>query len=303
MNRVIVAGASGFLGKHVLLPLLSRNYEVHGVSLSVPQDVKADGLYWHRADLLDRCAAKALIESIQPQGLLHLAWETTHGAYWKSTANMEWAAASLYLLSDFASAGGRRIVFAGSSAEYHWESAAALDEFLSPLASNNLYGSCKNALRAVLETWASTTEVSWAWGRIFNIFGPYEKPQRLVPTVIRTLLAGKVLPFDDGLVFRDFLHVKDAGDAFAALFASEVQGPVNIASGMPTSIRDLVLMIANYLGATERVAFGAVPAQPGLPETVISEITRLRDEVGWQLPVSLEQRIRETCDWWREEKT
>ena len=112
-------------------------------------------------------------------------------------------------------------------------------------------------------------------------------------------MAGKPLPFDDGLLLRDFLHVADAGDAFAALLASEVQGPVNIASGQPTSIRDLVSMIANHLDALELVSFGAIPVQAAQPARVVASVARLRDEVGWQPPADLAQRVQETCDWWR----
>jgi nucleoside-diphosphate-sugar epimerase len=299
MKRVLVTGADGFLGRNVLVALLRRGFEVHAVGLRVPKEIAPVGLHWHEANFLDRLAVEALFKSVYPQGLVHLAWDTRHGTYWKSVANLEWTVASLHLLQEFAAAGGQRLVIAGTSAEYRWGGHLPLDESHSLLQPDTFYGTCKNALREIVQSWAPIAGVSWAWGRIFNIFGPDEKSQRLVPKIIHTLMAGKPLPFDDGLLLRDFLHVADAGDAFAALLASEVQGPVNIASGQPTSIRDLVSMIANHLDALELVSFGAVPVQAAQPARVVATVARLRDEVGWQPPADLAQRVQETCDWWR----
>src|SRR6266404_794181 len=299
MKRVLVTGADGFLGRNVLVALLRRDFEVHAVCHRQQHPALAQDVRCHRADVLVRSGVREVLESIRPYALLHLAWDTRHSTYWKSVANLEWTVASLHLLQEFAAAGGQRVVIAGTSAEYRWDGHLPLDESHSLLQPDSLYGTCKNALREIVQSWAPIAGVSWAWGRIFNIFGPDEKSERLVPKIIRTLMAGKPLPFDEGLRLRDFLHVADAGDAFAALLASEVQGPVNIASGQPTSIRDLVSMIANRLDALELVSFGAVPVQAAQPARVVASVARLRDEVGWQPPVDLAQRVQETCDWWR----
>lgn len=299
MKTVLVTGAGGFLGRNVLTALQRRGWEVHATARRAPLAIGGSTSHWHEVNLLDRTAVRTLIQSLRPAGLVHLAWDTTHGAYWKSPANLEWTAASLHLLHDFSAAGGRRVVVAGSSAEYLWGGAEPLDEARSPLLPDSPYGACKDALRRIMEAWAPSAGVSWAWGRIFNIFGPEEKPVRLVPKVIRTLQEGKPLPFDDGRLVRDFLHVADAGDAFGALFASEVQGPVNVASGEPVTIREVVTNIASALSASRQVSFDVQPSPSGQPARVVAAITRLRDEVGWQASVSLTQRLGETCAWWQ----
>jgi nucleoside-diphosphate-sugar epimerase len=299
MKKILVTGASGFLGRHILLPLRERGFEVHAVGRSLPSADLATLAVWHTADLLQPEVIRNLLRQLRPEGLMHLAWDTTPGVYWKSPANLEWTAASLHLLHDFAQAGGTRAVIAGSSAEYQWGGEAPLDELATPLLPDSLYGCSRNALREVVAAWAPGAGISWTWGRLFNIFGPDENPARLIPKVIRTLLRGGPLPFDEGLLVRDFLHVGDAGDAFAALFQSPVQGPVNVASGGPLSIRELITTLAGHLNAGDRVVWGAKPDQPDQPARVVAAVRRLRDEVGWQPPVSLTQRLRETCDWWR----
>jgi len=299
MKKVLVTGATGFLGRNSLPALLQRGWEVHAFTRHAPLAADAEKVCWHEVDLLDHATVRALLQTVRPAALLHLAWETTHGAYWKSPANLEWTAASLYLLHDFAAVGGRRVVVAGSSAEYEWGGAAALDERRSRLRPDSPYGICKNSLRQILEAWAPGVGLSWAWGRIFNLFGPEDNPVRLLPKVIRTLAAGLPLPFDDGRLVRDFLHVADAGDTFAALLAGEVQGAVNVASGQPVAIREVVTTLATALGATHQLAFDALPAPVGQPARVVAATARLRDEVGWQPAVGLAQRLGETCAWWR----
>jgi len=299
MSRVFVTGGSGFLGRHILASLVQRGFEVHALTRTVASHEASDVLRWHNADLRDRSSVKALLEQLRPEGLMHLAWTTAHGAYWSSPDNLDWTAMSIQLMRDFLDVGGKRVVLAGSSAEYDWSSGSPLEEGCTPLRPDSLYGNCKNALRQIVEAWAPAAGLTWAWGRIFNIFGPHENAERLVPKVIRTLIEGKELPFDDGSAMRDFLDVRDAADAFAALYASNVQGALNIASGVPVSVRHLVQIIAKTLGKENNVAFGAVPNHQNQPLSVVAAVKRLHGEVRWTPNVSLTEGVKTACDWWQ----
>lgn len=299
MKTVLLTGASGFLGAQVLNGLIKRGYRVHALGRQKIDGLDRTRATWHPTNLLDRDASRSLLESVRPEGLIHLAWETKHGHYWSSPSNLEWLAASLHMLLDFSRCGGKRVLIAGSSAEYQWGGLDDLNETGSPLVPDSLYGTSKNALRIVTEKWATDAGVSWAWGRYFNVFGPGEDPARLLPKVIRTLSEGTPFPFDSGALVRDFMHVEDAGDAVTALFQSEVNGPVNIASGEALRVRDVITHIANQLHARHLVGFNAQPDKAGQPARVVASVVRLRNEVGWHPKVNLEKRLNETCDWWR----
>ena len=126
---------------------------------------------------------------MRPSHLLHLAWYVEHGAFWTSPENERWLAASLVLLDHFY---GERVVVRRHVREYDWSAGGTFNELSSPIRPRTPYGLAKDAAatqrrRSVSGAGAS----SFAWGRIFFLHGPGEHPDRLVPSVARSLLAGE----------------------------------------------------------------------------------------------------------------
>src|SRR6267143_4821300 len=119
MKRILLTGATGFIGRQCVPLLVARGYQVHAVS-SKPIKDNRDSVRWHQADLFDPLAVKALIGSTKPTHLLHLAWCTEPGKYWNSLENLQWVQASLGLLQEFVDNDGQRVVVAGTCAEYDW---------------------------------------------------------------------------------------------------------------------------------------------------------------------------------------
>jgi len=298
--RVLVTGASGFLGRSVSDQLLRLGFDVYGLSRNEESDLsRSSKIKWITADLFAPIDVNLLMAEYHFEGLIHLAWETSHGTYWNSTKNLLWVGASLCLFEAFSRCGGKRLVVAGSSAEYHWDGEERLDEFKSPLVPDSLYGVSKNALRQVLDSWAALNNLSWAWGRIFNLFGNGEEEGRLIPRIARKLLNDEDVPFDDGLLYRDFLHVDDAADAFTALFESDVRGAVNIASGEARSIRDIMQCVADLLGKKDLIHFNQIESQLNEPRSVVASTGRLNNEVNWSPSLDFNERLSTTCDWLR----
>jgi nucleoside-diphosphate-sugar epimerase len=298
--KVLVTGAGGFLGQTVTKQLILLGHEVYGLSRIAHNEwSEIRGLNWVTADLFSLSDLELLMKKHQFEGLVHLAWDTNHGTYWQSNNNLRWVAASLELFEAFRIHGGKRIVVAGSSAEYQWGVDPVLDEITTKKLPSSLYGVSKNVLRLLLETWAMQNAISWGWGCIFNIFGPFEKKERLIPKCIDSLLRRKIFQFDDGLIDRDFFYVDDAGAAFAAFFDSNVGGVVNIASGQATSVRHVLQIIADLLEASDLIKFGALGNNANEPVSVVASIDRLEKEVGWLTKVSLQDRLSLTCDWWK----
>jgi nucleoside-diphosphate-sugar epimerase len=143
--------------------------------------------------------------------------------------------------------------------------------------------------------------IELAWGRIFYVYGPHEHPARLASSVAQALVRGEPVKCTDGAQVRDYTYVSELGEAFAALLDSPVSGPVNMASGEPVRIADLVMALAAAAGRPDLVLLGALPRRAGEPERLTADVRRLRDEVGWSASVRLQEGAERTVEWWRRE--
>jgi nucleoside-diphosphate-sugar epimerase len=150
--------------------------------------------------------------------------------------------------------------------------------------------------------WLNTgvrNSLSTAWGRIFLQFGPYEYPDRLVPSVIRNLLLNQEAPCSHGKQIRSFLHAADVAAAFAAVLDSQVEGAVNIGSERRTAIAELIGEIGLQIGRPGLLRLGARPTSPHEPLILVPEIHRLRDEAGWRPRFTLREGLADAIAWWR----
>jgi nucleoside-diphosphate-sugar epimerase len=296
-TRVLVTGASGFIGRWSLEPLLARGAEVHAVQRHAPPTTA--GVVAHAADLHDREAVESLMRRIKPTHLLHFAWIATPGVYLTSLDNPLWLRSSLQVVDAFLANGGSRVVVAGTVAEYDW-SAGVCSERTTPCRPATLYAACKHAQYEVLERWSAQAGFSFAEGRLFWTYGPEESPERLVPGMIHAGLSRRPFQLRYPAQVRDYLHVADVGAAFSALLASEVQGAVNIGSGEGVALSRLGEIVGEETGEGLIIQPGDDSANDPAP-LVCAETSRLMRDVGFTPRYRLEQGIRDTVAWWKEQ--
>jgi nucleoside-diphosphate-sugar epimerase/tetratricopeptide (TPR) repeat protein len=278
-KRVLVTGASGFVGRQTIGPLLDRAWEVHAVGNTVT-DARAR---WYRGDLLDQATRRQMVAAVKPDALLHCAWVTRHGAFWTAPVNLDWVAASLDLVRAAVAQGTQRILMVGSCAEYDWTHAAGRplreDDLCRPAS---LYGLAKDSLHRLI---AAGSGASFVWARLFHLYGSHESAERLVPSLLAALRAGRPAVVKSGAAVRDFMHVADAGRALVHLLASEVTGAVNVASGQPLSIGDLAGMLARLAGRPDLLRLGTgAQTEPGF---ITADSGRLRAS-GFRTSVPLD---------------
>ena len=297
MKNVLLTGASGFIGRHAIEPLLARGYEVHAVTHTRNPSGLA-GAQWHKASLLSLDEIRFLVAEVQPTHLLHLAWNAAPGEYKTSPDNLRWVQASLELYMSFVANGGRRAVGAGTCIEYELTDERC-SEKTSALIPTTLYGACKHALHLTTAAFGREVGLSTAWGRVFFLYGPHEHPTRLVASVVQSLLAGESVKTTHGKQVRDFLYVADVASALVALLDSDVEGAVNIASGEPIELATLLHEIGETTGRPELIEIGALDAPYDEPPTIYGDAGRLRNEVGWAPGYDLSAGVEETTRWWR----
>ena len=298
-SRVLVTGASGFIGFHCLASLRARGFDVHAVARD-PVELAPAGVRWHAANLLETAQIAKLMDTVQPTHLLHLAWFVVPGRLITAAENFDWVMSSLQLLQRFADLGGGRALMCGSAYEYDWRYGYCSEE-LTPRGPTTVYGACKSALYEMASAMSEQRQLALAWARPFFLYGPREHPDRLVASVARKLLRDEPAPTSHGRQIRDYLHVQDVADALVAILTSDMVGPVNIGSGVPVTIGEVVQTVGRLIGREDLVQLGALAARANDAPMVVADPTRLRSELGWQPQFGLSDGLADTIAWWRQQ--
>jgi nucleoside-diphosphate-sugar epimerase len=299
--RVLLTGATGFLGAHVARLLVQQGCQVfalarRGSDLGRLQDVH-DALHLVTGDVLDGEQMAEVVQQARPELCLHLAWYAEPGVYLSSPLNVRYIGASLHLATLLAGAGCRRLVVAGTCAEYDADYGYLSES--SPTHPATLYAASKVATQTVLAKLAEQLDLSVAWARIFYIYGPGENPRRFVPDIITTLLRGQPTRTTLGEQVRDYLHVEDVASALWALVGSDLAGVVNIGSGAPVTNREIVLKIGEIVGHPELVKLGDLPYRAGDPMFVCANNSRLLRNTDWRPQYDINSGFRQVAAWWR----
>lgn len=242
--RIAITGGSGFIGRGVVEHLRSAGHDVLALGRR-PPDVP--GVRFAFCDLLEPGAAREILMRERASHLVHLAWVTEPQSFWRAPHNLDWVAASLHLARAFVESGGERIVVAGTCAEYAWQGLPC-DADASPLLPQHLYGVAKDALRRTLAAYLADTQVSFAWGRVFFVYGPGEPESKLVSSTLARLQRGEALASREPQRRLDFVYVDDVARAFALLATSSWSGPVNVASGSAIPVGELLRRLARQFG-------------------------------------------------------
>jgi nucleoside-diphosphate-sugar epimerase len=297
MHKILVTGATGFVGRHALPGLIESGAEIHVVARNTPPQHTVS-VNSHAADLLDGASRRRLLSDLRPDMIVHLAWETAPNQFWSAPSNIDWAVATLDLVRQSAEQGISRFVSVGSCAEYE-SVREPCHEYRTPIAPSSLYGSAKDAVRRVLQACAESTGFSWAWARLFFPVGVDEKEGRLVPSLAAALASERPARLTSGSAVRDVIDVRDAGRAIAELAISQVTGPINIASGKAISVREIAEALGRIAGRPDLIEIGALPDRVGEPPCLVAATDRLVSEVGFRPRWTVEQTLSDVLDEWR----
>lgn len=299
--KVLLTGATGFIGSHVARLLVAGGEEV--IAIVKPSTSRrriadlAGSLRIIECDVADRASLEPQLRHDVPDVCLHLAWHGWSGPSLTSEENLLSMAAGLELLRALTNVGCPRFVGVGTCFEYDPASGPMTET--SAVKPKDLYGVCKHELSVVAQALRPITTMSVAWARVFLVYGPFDDERRLVPSLVRSLIRGESAKTTLGEQVRDVMHVEDAASAIWAVARSSHTGPVNVASGIPVKVVDIAREIATIVGRPELLEVGALPYRALEPPVLVADTTLLREQIGWSPRYDLRSGLSQTVEWWR----
>jgi UDP-glucose 4-epimerase len=280
-RRVIVAGASGFLGAPLVQALRRGGAQV------VPLSRTSRGSDWYAADVADFEQVRSLFRETRPDIVYHLVSESRGdrdlSVIQASLRNDVLSSVNIYQAAlEF---GVERVIATGSLEEPRGEADGA--------TPGTPYAAAKYTSSIYARMFRSTYGVKIALLRPYMTYGPGQKPYKVVPATIRALLKGETAKLGSGTRAVDWVYVADVVDAFvAAATADDIFGPtIDLGSGVGVTIRDCMLLLADLIGPEARLEFGAVPDRG---EVRIADTRVAREKLGWTARTSLRDGLQRT---------
>lgn len=301
--RALVTGATGFVGSQLVEHLLDRGDAVAILRRS-GGDPRRIGHLLHRVVAIDGDlggieASRDAIDAFGPDATFHLAWSGVAGPGREDASLVDGnVGGTLGLLRAAAMAGCRTFVGLGSQAEFGPSSGAIGED--APADPTTWYGVAKACTHLMARRLAEDLGVRFAWIRLFSAFGPGDHPGALIPTLIRSLLAGERPSMTSGEQLWDFLYVGDAAEAIRRVADSPgAGGAFNLGSGRVRRISDVATTVRDLIDPSLPLGLGERPYGPRPIMHLQADIGRLRGATGWAPSTPLDEGLRRTIRWHR----
>ena len=300
--RCLVTGASGHLGSFLTERLVKEGADVFAL-------VRPESDLWRLANVVDRItviraslgdlsSAAGDIASVHAEVVFHLAWRGVTSAFRHDPAQTDNVTAGLGLFDVVRAAGCRVWVGIGSQAEYGPSEEVLTQD--TPLQPVTAYGASKLKLGQLTRQLSESAGIRYVWLRLLATYGPKDDERHLLPSVIRSLLAGERPKLTAGEQRWDYLYVEDAANAiYHTAINKDAQGVFNLASGETHAIREIIERVAGLIDPSLRVEFGALPYPPDQQMRLAANIDRLVTATGWHPEVGIEEGLKRTVDWYK----
>jgi nucleoside-diphosphate-sugar epimerase len=307
-RRVLVTGSTGFIGANLTRRLVSDGNEVH--LLVRPGDnrwrIRAilDDVRVHECTLQEDERVDRLVTLIDPDWIFHLA---AYGAY-SSQRNVHDIITTNYngtvnLVEACLKTGFDAFVNAGTSSEYGYVDHAPRESELPE--PNSHYAATKAAATLFCRYSAQAHHRNISTLRLYSVFGPWEDPTRLLPTLLVRGLRGELPPLVSPKVARDYVYVDDAVEAFlltARTPTAESGSVFNVGTGVQTSIAQLVDLARVQLSIPAEPLWGSMPDRQWDTDVWVSNSDSFRRATGWAPSHSLAEGLRAFADWMRSDR-
>ncbi|HET9040201.1 MAG TPA: NAD-dependent epimerase/dehydratase family protein [Gemmatimonadales bacterium] len=316
MTRVLVTGAAGFIGSHLVEALARRGDEVVGIDNFDPfypramkernlrETGRPPGFRFHEQDILD---VAGLQRHLTPETVIvHLAARagvrpSLADPVGYAQANVTGTAA---VLEAARRAGVSRIAFGSSSSVYGDSTPVPFREDAVAVEPVSPYAATKRAAELLLRAVAPIYGFRSAALRFFTVYGPRQRPDLAIHAFARRMVDGEVITlFGDGTQARDYTYCDDITAGVVAAIDWTATAPIgmelfNLGGNRSVSTGDMVAEIARALGIEPRVQWG--PMQPGDVQRTAADLTRSGAVLGYAPRIPFPEGVRRFVTWFRE---
>jgi UDP-glucose 4-epimerase len=303
MTRVLLTGASGFVGSRVTRHLVTRGVPTAVLLRESSNTRRIDDLLPRctviRGELANLADVREAVLAFEPTAIIHLAWNGVKSADRNSLVQMHNVAHSISLFQLAVDIGCRNFVGLGSQAEYGPQSGRISEH--APTRPTTAYGAAKLSTGLVLERAAASRGICFAWLRLFSSYGPDDDPNWLIPYLIGRLLAREIPSLTRAEQIWDYIHVDDAAAAVVAILDAQANGMFNLGSGIGRPLRETIELIRDCIDPSLQLGFGQMAYRHDQVMHLEADCTELANATGWRPQVSLEVGINDTVKWYREQ--
>ncbi len=292
-HRVLVTGASGFLGSHLCQRLIQCGMEVHAVSRTL-EGALSENPRWWRVDLEDYTATKNLFENVKPHAVFHLSGQATADPDIRHVLPTfrSQLLTTVHVLTNASEIGCRRIILTGSLTE---PQAGQVDR-----PPSSPYAASKWASNAFGRMFQSLYQAPVVIVRPYMVYGPNQNQKKVIPYSIQSLMRGDQPKLTSGKWRADWIYVDDVIDGFiAAMLVPEIEGlTIDLGTGQLVSVEAMIRQIVEIMGVSIKPQFGVLSGRP-CEEVRIADVEHARRVLGWQPKISVYEGLKRTIEWHR----
>jgi len=302
VKRVLLTGATGFVGANLARRLLADGHEVHLLVRPRYAGWRIEEILphvqLHTVLLSEADAVEKQVSALKPGWIFHLA---AHGAYsWQNDAReivQTNVVGTVNLVEACLKTGFEAFINAGSSSEYGFKNHAPTEEeWLEP---NSRYAAAKASATLFCRQAALQHKANLTTLRLYSAYGPYEEPARLMPTLILHGLQGELPPLVNPDIARDYVHMDDVCEAFvqAATQKPPLGSVFNLGTGVQTTLREVVEVARRVLKISAEPQWGSMPDRSWDSSVWVADARKIQDTLGWKPSMSFEQGFTKMVAW------
>lgn len=311
MSCVVVTGAAGFVGSHLVERLEREASQVVGWLRPDSEPLFAGSrIIWHAVEMLDRAAVAAALDAFKPSEIYHLAgmphvgdsWAHVHDTFAGNVLGTH------HLFDSLRRTGLRpRVLITSTAFVYAPQNRAIHEE--DEVRPNSPYGTSKLAQEMVAQRAWADEGIPAVIARSFNHVGPRQSPSFVASSIARQIAEIEAGTRPPALMMgnleseRDIMDVRDTARAYQLMMASAAPGiPYNVCTGTPVRIGDLVNLLVSKARVPITIEQDPSRFRPNDTPLVLGDCTRLTRDTGWSPSIPLAQTVEDLLAYWRAEQ-